>query len=156
MDNRKYYECLSRIPGTDHHANLTGFVVCDQIPFYSASDAVKYALKENPNMEPGSDVVVRDVKRCKELARLYLPEIIMQRNLIEEHKKDASVRLQKKAEDRDKMNPTDLFQQVEKDLLQGEIREGIGYHSGLSDAWQILHERIMELHNCLQIKGDAG
>ncbi len=155
MDERKYYECLQRIPGIDGNVNSLGFVVNNSVPFLHASDAVKYALKLYPDMKPGSDFVVRDTKNCRKLARTILSEIQRITNEVEEYRNQKSEEINKKAEERDRMTLKSLFDKVEKQLLQEAILEKIGYHSALCDCMVKLHDRNYELSQCAGLKDDG-
>lgn len=154
MDNKKYYECLGRVPNANGNVNSLWAVVKNHIPFKNVSDAVKFALQVyGDDYKPGSDTVIIDPETCKARAVVLCPEVIRLRDIVHNMIETNDTELHRKAEQRDNLNVISLKEQVEKELLEEKIHEMIGYSSALHDVWQMLHARQCELWECSRYAG---
>lgn len=154
MDNKKYYEHLSRVPGADGNVNAIWAVVNKIIPFKDMGDAVKYAIQAyGDDYKPGSDIVTIDPDKCKELAMSLCPEVHRLKDVVHDLIEKNNSELHRTAEQRDNLNVISLKEQIEKELLQKKVNELIGVSDGLHKIWQILHQRDMELWECSRYAG---
>ena len=153
MDDKKYYDFLNH--GIEWagkpNVNGQGFITFDGIPFYHAGDAVKYIMKHFPEAEPKDKLIREDKKACKLAALGMLREVQRLLEMVETAKDTAFNETSHKAEQRDSIPGKNILEDVEKKRLHEEVEQGIGRHSGLSEAWSILHSRKFELWNCSRL-----
>jgi len=154
----KYYDFLNHgIEWKDKpNINGHGFVTFDNLPFWNARDAVKYLMEKHPNIEPSWKAIKEDPSKCHKLAFVLLPEVERLRESVQALINQNDNVLKSKAEQRDSIVEIDLKAQIDKELLQEQVHEKVGTSSGLHSAWTVLHNRIMELHQCLGLPVTGG
>lgn len=148
----RYYDFINALPsGT---VNKHGWVVANHMPFYESGPAVMYAMSRFPEAKPSDHLIVLNPVRCRELALVMLPEYEYLLEHIEKQMKTAREKLTATATQRDSIEEKSIFDTVQKEVLQGQVKELIGIHSGLIDAWQTAHARKCELWNCGRLKDE--
>lgn len=152
MNESKYYEFLQSLPR--HTVNKHGWVVANRMPFYESGTAVQYVLDHFPEAKPSDHLIVLDPVRCRELALVMLPEYGYLQDQIEKQRETVREKLTATATQRDSIEEKSIFDTLQKEVLQGQVKELIGVHSGLIDAWQAAHARKCELWNCGRLKDE--
>lgn len=148
----RYYDFINALlPGT---VNKHGWVVANCMPFYESGTAVQYVMSHYPEAKPSDHLIILNPVRCRELALVMLPEYEYLLEHIEKQQETARERLTATAAQRDAIQGNSIFNTVEKEVLQEQLRERIGVHSGLIDAWQTAHARKCELWNCGRLKDE--
>ena len=152
--DKKYYEYLKCVPGTNGNVNSCCAVVRNQVPFKNLGDAVKYAMSVyGDEYEPGSDVVTVNPQLCKQLSVVMYPEILRLVNDLEKRIRENDDLISQKAAERDSIQTNNILDQVHKELAQDRIHELIGFSSALHETWQALHSRQYELLDMIRYKG---
>lgn len=152
MNESKYYEFLNSLP--PHMVNKHGWVVANCMPFYESGPAVQYVLDHYPEAKPSDHLIALDPVRCRELAIVMLPEYEYLLEHIEKQRGTVQEKLMAAATQRDSIEEKSIFDTVQKEVLQGQVKELIGVHTGLIDAWQTAHARKCELWNCGRLKDE--
>lgn len=145
MNERAYYELLESLP--KGKMNSVGYVVGGAIPFKYSQNAAVYALKHDLSLE-------YDPAKCRELAIQLTPEVEYLFNHIIGMKEQARHDLDVLITRRDSAPDNNLFDHVQKELIERDINETLGKIEALSDVWQMLHGRKFELWECSRLKGD--
>lgn len=145
MDQKKYYELLESLP--KGKMNSVGYVVGGALPFKYSQNAAVYALKHDLSLE-------YDPAKCRELAIQLTPEVEYLFNHIVGMKEQACHDLDVLITRRDSAADNNLFDHVQKELIERDINETLGKIEALSDVWQMLHGRKFELWECSRLKGD--
>lgn len=148
----RYYDFINALP--PHTVNKHGWVVANCMPFYESGSAVMYVMSRYPEAKPSDHLIVLDPVRCRELALVMLPEHEYLLDQIEKQRETAREKLMAAVTQRDSIEEKSIFDTVQKKVLQEEVRELIGVHTGLIDAWQTVHARKMELWNCGRLKDE--
>ena len=152
MNEKRYYEILERIPN-QKSVNGCGYITSDGIPFYHASDAVKYGIQFYPEFEPGSNVVVYDPDKCREAASRMEREIKRLIEVISELIDAKHAEINRTAEEINRLSDRDLLESVHKKVLTDDLYRKQGEHSGLIAANAVLRDRFCEFLNCKSLKG---
>lgn len=155
MSEKRYYEILERIPN-QKSVNGCGYITSDGIPFYSASDAVKYAMKKFETVEPGFDAVVFDPDKCREAAYRMGLEIHHMIEVIDEMIESKHAEINRTVEEINRLSDRDLLESVHKKVLTDDLYRKQGEHSGLVAANAILRDRFSEFLNCKGLRGGAA
>lgn len=145
MNEKRYYELLESLP--KGKMNSVGYVVGGAIPFKYSQNAAVYALKHDLSLE-------YDPAKCRELAIQLTPEVEYLFNHIIGMKEQARHDLDVLITRRDSAPDNNLFDHVQKELIERDINETLGKIEALSDVWQMLHGRKYELWECSRLKGD--
>lgn len=152
MNESKYYDFINALPpGT---VNKHGWVVANCMPFYESGTAVQYVLNHYPEAMPFDHLIVLNPVRCRELALVMLPEYEYLLDQIAKQKKTVHEKLRATATQRDSIEEKSIFDTAQKEVLQEQVKELIGVHSGLIGAWQTVHARKYELWNCGRLKDE--
>ena len=151
MDDKRFYEFQQRIPNQTN-VNALGYITKDGIPFSHSGSAVRYAMKKFPEAEPGWHTVVYDPEKCKDAARMLIPEYA---RMIDDL--DAEIENQRKKIDSmvaqiNKLNDCDLVESVHKKVLTDDLYREQGIFTGLIRANQMLRTRKIELIQCSSLK----
>lgn len=137
-----------------YHANTTGVVTSDGIPFFHVMDAVKYMMKKVPDLETMSYKPIRvDKESCKRAVKVLEPEIKRLKDIIEDMLKEQEEVIDSKVKQRDSMSDRDLVESVNKQVLQDQIQYEIGKFSGITEVSLKLSERLFEFIDITSMKG---
>lgn len=148
----RYYDFISALlPGA---VNKHGWVVANCMPFYESGTAVVYTMSRFPEAKPPDHLIVLNPVRCRELALVMLPEYEYLLEHIEKQRETAREKLRATVAQRDAIEEKSIFDTVQKEVLQEQVKELIGVHTGLIDAWQTAHARKCELWNCGRLKDE--
>ena len=153
IDNnrKKYYELLSSIAFENgYDINGQGFVVLS-IPFKVAPDAVKFAMLKLSEIKRGENPIVQNKAHCRQLSGTILPEVERLIMCIEQMMDESREKLYSLARQRDKKS-NDFLGRVERDVLQENIMQQIGYNLAMHDVWQMLRKRKYELWECSRLR----
>ena len=149
MKEGRYYRFMNTIPYEGKKdVNSLGFVALDGIPFRRNSDAITYVMHYFPDLQPEDKPIVQDRARCAALARVMEPEADHMLNRLTAMKLEAHEELKRLTEQWEALQPKNLSQQVDKELLGDKIKRQSGICEGISQAWRLLHERRFELYRC--------
>lgn len=148
----RYYDFINALPpGT---VNKHGWVVANCMPFYESGPAVVYTMSRFPEAKPSDHLIILNPVRCRELALVMLPEYEYLLEHIEKQRETVRAKLDAMVAQRDAIEEKSILDTVQKEVLQGQVKELIGIHSGLIDAWQTAHARKCELWNCGRLKDE--
>ena len=137
----KYYEFLKSIDGT---MNPRFPIVNGQIPFESPQEAILYVMAQWPFACPSDHVITADRVKGALLATTLLPEVEMLLFKVEKRLEEAREEAKTTYAEAEKQ-PHDLMGKVNRTVLREEGIQKTGIASGLSEVWQLLHNRKYEM-----------
>ena len=150
-NEKKYYKLLDGIAFEDgYDINGQGFVSLS-VPFKWAPDAVKFTMLKLPEIKQDENPVVQNKAHCRQLSSMIIPEVERLIMCIEQMMDESTEKLHFLANQRDE-KPNDLLGRVERDVLQENIMQEIGYNLAMHDVWKMLRKRTYELWECSRLK----
>lgn len=150
-NGKKYYELLDSITFENgYDINGQGFVSLS-VPFKCAPDAVKFAMLKQSEIKRGENPIVQNKEHCRHLSSTILPEVERITMCIEQMMDESTGKLHFLVNQRDE-KPNDLLGRVERDVLQENIMQQIGYNLAMHDVWKMLRKRKYELWECSRLK----
>lgn len=132
--------------------NLRGFVVRG-VPFLRLYDAESQCTRIG--VEPDKISLLYAPAQARQVAAVSEKEVLYLRSRVDEMLKKARAGLSSLATERDRIEKTDppsIMRDATLKVLEDEIQRQIGYCNGLSDVWQLLHQRAYELWELTQLK----
>lgn len=146
QNEARYYDFINALPpGT---VNKHGWVVANRMPFYESNHAVMYVMSHFPEAKPSDHLIALDPVRCRELALVMLPEYEYLLEHIEKQRETVRAKLDAMVAQRDAIEEKSILDTVQKEVLQEQVRELVGTHSGVIDISQMVGARKYELWNC--------
>lgn len=136
------------------NCNATGFVVKraaqPDMPFFKLPEALKYC--EMMEIPDDAEHLILDPANARSLAVLMLHNAEYERKLLEKRWKKVHEELAALNEKWDnKMNPKNVMEWVDRELLVEDIQKHIGRVEGMYDAMKTLDDRRMELWNITRL-----
>lgn len=142
MPDQKYYDMLHNI-ANDHTVNHTGVMVGGVLPFYQASDAVKFVLRKFPGASAEHPPIVNDQIAARASATDHLYEL---EYLIQVLYDAARGYLDKRTDYLKKMQDAELQKRSwEVDVYHERAMEYSWSYSGIMDAVELIQDRVQEL-----------
>lgn len=131
---------------------LRGYMVRG-VPFLCLYDAESQCTRIG--VEPDKTSLLYAPAQARQIAAISEKEVRYLRSRVDEMLEKARAGLSSLAADRDRIEKTDppnIMRDVTLKVLEERIQRQIGYCSGLSDVWQLLHRRAYELWELTRLK----
>lgn len=130
---------------------LRGYTVRG-VPFLCLYDAESQCTRIG--VEPDKSILLHAPVRARQAAVISEKEVLYLRSRVDELLEKARAGLSSLAAERDRVqkDPPNIMRDVTLKVLEERIQRQIGYCNGLSDVWQLLHQRAYELWELTRLK----
>lgn len=131
---------------------LRGFMVRG-VPFLHLCDAESQCTRIG--VEPDKSILLYAPAQARQVAAISEKEVLYLCSRADEMLEKARTGLSILAAKRDRIEKTDppnILRNVTLEVLEERIQRQIGYCNGLSDVWQLLHQRAYELWELTRLK----
>ena len=116
------------------------------VPFLCLYDAESQCTRIG--VEPDKSILLYAPAQARQVAAISEKEVLYLCSRLDEMREKASAGLSSLAAERDRIEKTDppsIMRDATLKVLEERIQRQIGYCNGLSDVWQLLHQRAYEL-----------
>lgn len=130
---------------------LRGYTVRG-VPFLCLYDAESQCTRIG--VEPDKSILLYEPAQARQAAVISEKEVLYLRSRVDELLEKARAGLSSLAAERDRVqkDPPNIMRDVTLKVLEERIQRQIGYCNGLSDVWQLLHQRAYELWELTRLK----